>query len=246
MPTAVKTPVGLLRSYLELCRASNLPTVWTNVLAAVVLSATSQLLPARLPALWAALSVTLTYLGGMALNDLLDLDEDRLKKPFRPLPSGRISLRGAWLFAGSLFAGGLLLLLVFCPWPSVVAGLGLIATVFLYDRLHRLSPATVLLMAACRVLVFVIAALAVSGTVNRRVAVAAAVQFLYIVALTVVARWEKTTTRGFKIPPIPWMLAAISLVDGLLLAVLVHPFWLLAGVAGAALTRLLQTHVRGD
>lgn len=242
MPPAARAQVGVVWSYLELCRASNLPTVWTNVLAAVVLSGTWPLLPTAA----AALSVTLTYLGGMALNDILDLDEDREKKPSRPLPSGRVSLAGAWIFAGSLFAAGLLLLLLFCPWQASMAGLALIATVHLYDRLHRLSPATVLLMAACRVLVFVIVALAVSGAVSRWVAVAAAAQFVYIVALTAVARWEKAAPRSFRIPPIPWMLAAISLVDGALLAILVDPAWLLAGVAGAAATRLGQTHVRGD
>ncbi len=42
------------------------------------------------------------------------------------------------------------------------------------------------------------------------------------------------------------MLAAISLLDGLVMALAVAPPWLLAGVAGAATTRLLQTQVRGD
>lgn len=242
MPETPRAQPGVVRSYLELCRASNLPTVWTNVLVAVVLAGAWP----WLPTLSAALSVTLTYLGGMALNDILDLDEDRLKKPFRPLPSGRITLAGAWRFTGALFGLGLVLLLVPGRWAAVVAGLGLIATVYLYDRLHRRSPATVLLMAACRVLVFVIASLAVSGAVNRWVWLAAAVQFGYIVALTVVARWEKAAARSFKIPPIPWMLAGISLVDGVLLAALAHPGWLLAGVAGAAATRLLQTQVKGD
>ena len=118
--------------------------------------------------------------------------------------------------------------------------------VFLYDWLHRRSPATVLLMAACRALVFVCAALAVAGHVEGLVAFAAAVQFAYIVMLTIVARWEKTTTRTLRIPPIPWLLAGISLVDGILLALLASPPWLLAGVAGAVLTRLAQTRVRGD
>ena len=234
--------VSVLRSYLELCRASNLPTVWTNVLAAVVLSGRWPLAQV----LAAGLSVTLTYLGGMALNDVLDLEEDRIKKPLRPLPSGRITLAGASAFAGLLFGAGLLLLVCFAGLPAAGAGVALIGTVFLYDRLHRASPLTVLLMASCRGLVFVVAALAVAGSVGRLVVVAAVTQFLYIVLLTVVARWEKAQARSFRIPPIPWLLAGVSIVDGLVLAVLVHPLWLTAGVAGAALTRLAQTQVRGD
>ena len=242
MTIDAKVSVGVVRSYLELCRASNLPTVWTNVLAAVILSGEWPLLQT----LAAGASVTLTYLGGMALNDLLDIDEDRVRKPSRPIPSGRVSVGGASAFAALLFGTALLLLVVFCPWRAVVAGVALLAAVVLYDRLHSQSAATVLLMAACRALVFAVAALAVSGTVSRWVAVAAAAQFLYIVALTVVARWEKAAPRTFRIPPIPWLLAGISLVDGVLLAVLVNPAWLAAGVAGAVLTRLFQTRVSGD
>jgi len=199
-----------------------------------------------IPALAAGISVSLSYLGGMALNDVLDVEEDRIKKPSRPIPSGRISRSGAAIFASALFTAGLLLLFLFCNRLALIAGLALIAVIYLYDRLHSRSWLTVLLMASCRALVFIVSALAVAGTVRHRVEFGAAVQFLYIVALTAVARWEKAKERSFKIPPIPWMLAAISLVDGLLLAVFINPLFLFAGLAGAALTRLLQTQVRGD
>lgn len=231
-----------LRDYLELCRASNLPTVWTNTLAAAVLSGPGA--PGR--ALAAGASVTLTYLGGMALNDVLDLEEDRLKKPDRPIPSGRVSRQGAAWFAAALFAAGLAILPVFAPGRAVLAGLALIVAVWLYDRLHKRSALTVLLMASCRALIFAVTGLAVAGAIAPAVALAAAAQFLYIVALTAVARWEKAAPRSFRVPPIPWMLAGISLLDGLVLAVLASPLWLLAGLAGAAATRLLQTQVRGD
>lgn len=231
-----------LRALLELCRASNLPTVWTNVLAAVVLCGAFDLRRA----LAAGASVTLTYLGGMALNDVLDVEEDRLQRPGRPIPSGRISVGAAGLFAAALFAAGLALLAAFCSTKALWAGVLLLLAVYLYDRLHRLSAATVLVMATCRALVFAVAALAVSGRVNRWVALAAAAQFVYTVALTAVARWEKAAPRSLRVPPIPWMLAGVSVVDGVVLAALAAPLWLIPGLAGAAATRLLQTQVRGD
>src|SRR5438552_1050327 len=99
------------RTYLELCRASNLPTVWTNVLAAVVLSGAAVL---SVPALLAMVSLSLMYVGGMTLNDVLDVDEDRARKPSRPIP---------WRLAGvSLVDGALLAVLVSPPW--IAAGLG--------------------------------------------------------------------------------------------------------------------------
>ena len=241
-------PLGLMRSYLELCRASNLPTVWTNTLAAVLLARRGE--PFSAGALGAALAVgaalSLFYLGGMALNDVLDVEEDRRKKPQRPIPSGRISGAGAAVFASSLFGAGMALLLSLCGALATLSGLLLIGVIYLYDRLHSRSAATVLLMAACRALVFITASLAVSGKVNQLVIYAAAAQFLYIVGLTAVARWEKARERSFHIPPIPWMLAAISLIDGVVMSLAIAPLWLLAGVAGAATTRLLQTQVRGD
>ena len=42
------------------------------------------------------------------------------------------------------------------------------------------------------------------------------------------------------------MIAGISMVDGLLMAVFASPYWLTAGVAGALATRLVQRYVRGD
>ena len=42
--------------------------------------------------------IRLALLGGMVLNDVFDIDLDREEQPYRPLPSGRISLSSArWL-----------------------------------------------------------------------------------------------------------------------------------------------------
>ena len=59
--------MSAVRTWLVLGRVSNLPTVWTNALAGVVLagSATGS------EFYWAALVLTLAYIGGMYLNDAL-------------------------------------------------------------------------------------------------------------------------------------------------------------------------------
>jgi geranylgeranylglycerol-phosphate geranylgeranyltransferase len=53
--------------------------------------------------------------GGNVFNDLCDLEIDRINRPDRPLPSGKVSPRAAGAFAAALFAAGLAL--------SVPAGL---------------------------------------------------------------------------------------------------------------------------
>ena len=52
--------------------------------------------------------------------------------------------------------------------------------------------------------------------------------------------------KPYSGPVIPRMIAAMALVDGILLAIVVSPVWLLAGIALALMTRFGQRYVRGD
>jgi 4-hydroxybenzoate polyprenyltransferase len=233
----------MVKDYLDLCRVSNLPTVWTNVLAALVLSGPGFSWSSYLIL---GLSMSLFYSGGMCLNDMCDLAPDRTKKPFRPLPSGRISLRSAAVFTGSLFGLALLLLLL-VPFPgAILAGCALLVVITAYDVLHKAHPLTVILMAGCRFLIFVVVGIAVVGFPNSAVMTAGVAQFAWVVVISVVARYENTLAMPFSMPLIPAMIAAISLLDGLLMAFFATPAWLAAGVAGAVLTRYGQRFVRGD
>lgn len=271
--------LATLKAYLDLCRVSNLPTVWTNVLAASLLAGGDAVGAGS--ALLVALALSLFYVGGMALNDLCDCDYDRMHRPSRPIPSGRIPVSDARLFTLALFAAAFLVLAL-APWPAALpAAVLLLAVIYAYDRRHKQNPYSVLLMASCRFLVFVVAALAVSGRLPPPVLLAGAIQFSYIVLLSLVARWENGRSektpqvpspggartkhgrsetapqvpspggRGVgrgaaPFPLIPLLLAGISLVDGVMLAFLVQPQWLIAGVAGFLLTLAGQRYVRGD
>ena len=155
-----------LRTYIELCRVSNLPTVWSNVLTAVILSGE--------PFSWGvfftlALSLSLFYSAGMALNDICDAAIDRIQRPTRPIPSGRITPVAAYLLMGSLFVAAFILLFAFPHISSVFSGFLLLLLIILYDVYHKGNPASVLLMAACRAMVYVVAACAIVGTVSSPV-----------------------------------------------------------------------------
>jgi len=63
-----------------------------------------------------------------ALNQIYDLEIDRINKPKRPLPSGRLTLREAWIFTGVTYALALWLAWLVAPlgrrecfWIVVVA-----------------------------------------------------------------------------------------------------------------------------
>src|SRR5437764_15030708 len=87
--TSLNNPsrTATLRTYLELCRASNLPTVWTNALAAMVLAG-APWQPA--PALAAVVALPLISAVGMAPNDGRDVDEDRARHPGARTRRGRM------------------------------------------------------------------------------------------------------------------------------------------------------------
>src|SRR5262249_56660474 len=94
-----------LRTYAQLVRLPNLPTA----LADICLGA---LATHALPGRWAAFGLLLVasaclYSGGMVWNDFFDLEQDRRERPFRPLPSGRVSRRAAAVLGTGLFAAGL-------------------------------------------------------------------------------------------------------------------------------------------
>ncbi|MBD5656399.1 MAG: UbiA family prenyltransferase, partial [Candidatus Eremiobacteraeota bacterium] len=73
------------RVALRLGRVSNLPTVWSNVLAGVVLAGR----PASGAGIVAlALGCALLYVGGMLLNDAFDHPLDARERPERPIPAG--------------------------------------------------------------------------------------------------------------------------------------------------------------
>lgn len=58
--------------------------------------------------------------GGMVINDYFDYDIDRVNKPQRPIPSGRISRQGALSFSGILFGAAVLCALFTNIWCIIV------------------------------------------------------------------------------------------------------------------------------
>ena len=86
----MNTPRTGFATYLKIGRVSNLPTVWTNVLAGAFLSGHAADVPTLL---WVMLAITLFYTGGMYLNDAFEADIDARERPNRPIPSGQISAK---------------------------------------------------------------------------------------------------------------------------------------------------------
>jgi 4-hydroxybenzoate polyprenyltransferase len=245
-----------LRAYLLLARVSNLPTIWTNVLAAwycamppsnSIVDYTADMRPSIGPALW---SMVLFYMAGMFLNDACDAPFDAQARADRPIPAGDVSRWEALAIAILLFVAGEIVLLgsplgfVAAPWS-----LALIVAIVAYNLSHKGKWYGPIVMGLCRALVYFVAAASVIGTVPTAVVAAAIVMWLYVIALSWVA---KAANLGYAVP---WMLAGICLVDALVILVVVGEsgivswsvalLFALPAAAGFPLTLALQRVVPG-
>jgi geranylgeranylglycerol-phosphate geranylgeranyltransferase len=134
-----------------------------------------------LPALSAAAVVFLVTAFGLVVNDCYDVAVDRLGKPYRPLPSGRISRRLAAGFAG-LLALAALALSASLGWNLALIALGAVALSWAYS--YRLKNTLLLGNAAVAVLVaaaLLYGALTV-GAPGAAVWTVAAVSLPYVIA----------------------------------------------------------------
>jgi 4-hydroxybenzoate polyprenyltransferase len=178
---------------LRLGRVSNQPTVWTNVLAGVVLAGWNRASMISVVILIAGMAFM--YTAGMFLNDAFDADFDRQHRPERPIPSGETTVTSVFAAGFSFMVLGLVLIAVTSihtdsgPGASF-AGIALAAVVVIYDWWHKDNDFGPLLMGLCRMLAYVTAALAMTGTLNAAVAGAALVALSYLIGLTYVAKQE--------------------------------------------------------
>jgi 4-hydroxybenzoate polyprenyltransferase len=214
--SATAIPVVSARTLLRLGRVSNLPTVWTNVLAATALAGGDPWTPRTCVALAA---MTLFYVGGMYLNDALDRGIDARERPSRPIPAGEISAPVVLSAGFAMLAVGIGMMSLF-GFASGLAGLGLAAAIVLYDLHHKGNPFSPVVMGLCRALVYVGAALVASAAVSGAVLLGAVALFAHVVGLTYAAKQESLDRIGRLWPlavlVVPLVAASPALAAGAL------------------------------
>jgi 4-hydroxybenzoate polyprenyltransferase len=148
---AIPTPTPRLRDYLELVRVPNLFTSMGDVVAGYLVLTRGVAVEWRDPLLLLAASVCL-YAGGVVLNDYFDADVDRLERPERPIPSGRVAPGRALRFGAGLLGLGCIFAAAVGLTSLLVAAV-LVGCIVLYDaRGKRIPYVGSLNMGACRFL----------------------------------------------------------------------------------------------
>jgi hypothetical protein len=132
--------------WFRLLRLPNLLTVPGDPLAGMMLANSRSTWSVAWPV---AASLSL-YAAGLVLNDLVDIEEDCLSRPMRPLPSGKISFPAAKAICISLFVTGLSLSAARGP-AGLLVGFVLVAVILGYNLgLKSLPIIGPLSMGSCR------------------------------------------------------------------------------------------------
>ncbi len=214
-----------LLAYAQLLRIPNVFTAFADI--AMAACAAGYILDRPFVFLALLFASGCLYCGGMALNDYCDRDEDAKARPFRPIPSGRISARQALAIAiGLLVLGVLAAHLSFQPYkseqhliheiPSGAVALILALAIILYNawlKRTRLGPVS---MGACRFLNVLLGLSFGEIHMNTLSLHLAATTGLYIVGVTWFARTEEGRSNARALIP-----AAAVMGLSLILAVLV-------------------------
>lgn len=97
-----------IKPYLQLARPANIITSVADILAGVAIATYSfsseEINPFHV--IFLCIATMGLYGGGIVFNDIFDLDLDKIERPERVIPSGKISLKNAIIFGISLLIIG--------------------------------------------------------------------------------------------------------------------------------------------
>lgn len=187
-----------------------MPTIWSNCLAAWLLSGGGEL--ARFNLL--CLGATFLYLGGMYLNDAFDAGFDREFRRERPIPAGMTKLSVVWGLGVLWLAMGFGTLAWLGGAATTLAAL-LIVAIVTYDAVHKFITFAPVLMALCRFLLYLVAGATAGGGLSGLTVWSGIALAWYILGVSYIARQEST------VPTLPWWPIAF-LAAPVLLAVVVN------------------------
>jgi 4-hydroxybenzoate polyprenyltransferase len=120
-----------LRPYLVLIRPANVLTSIGDVLAGLAIVTVFDAV--SFDALLLVLATACLYAGGIVFNDYFDRDLDRIERPERPIPSGKVSPKAAVTFGVILFLIAVISSFMVGKIPGILA-VSIMVFALLYDR----------------------------------------------------------------------------------------------------------------
>lgn len=186
-----------LKPYLQLVRLPNVFTAAADSLAGWLLVGGAFARPGSWGPL--VLASACIYAGGIAMNDVFDAEVDRLERPGRPIPSGRVSLPVARALGATLLVLGVGLAAVAGTQSGWVVATTLVACVLAYDATGKRTVLGPEVMGACRGLNFLLGMTGVASLGGPACWLAAASYGLFVAGVTWISRSEVETGRSANV-----------------------------------------------
>jgi UbiA prenyltransferase family len=203
-----------LSTLLRLGRISNVPTVWTNVLAGSIIAGGAGHSD-RVALI--AMAMTAFYVGGMYLNDYVDRAIDARDRPGRPIDAGEIRASSVMLIGFGLLAVGIALMIAF-GLGAILCGFLLAGVIVLYDVWHKGNRLSPVVMGLCRALVYIGTGVATAGGISNATIIGAAALACHVAGITYAAKQESLDRVGNLWPlvllAVPLIAALPVLFDG--------------------------------
>jgi 4-hydroxybenzoate polyprenyltransferase len=182
-----------LRAYAQLVRLPNLPSAAADIcLGALAAGALSSHVLSFFVLL---ASSACLYSAGMVWNDYFDREQDRRERPFRPLPSGRVTQRQAIQLGCGLMAAGVLLAFA-AGRVSFWIALCLVASILAYDGWLKRTWAGPLAMGSCRFLNVLLGVSVCGSLLGTRGLYLGLIVGVYVAGLTWFARSEAGRSKS--------------------------------------------------
>lgn len=179
---------GKLYALLATARIANVPSVVSNLCVGVLLGSLGT--GGEFSWQWAlTLAAVLFYVSGNFLNDWADREWDIVNRPERALPRGLFGPHQYLGFACGGIAVGMILAAIH-GWRAVIVSAALVGFIILYTKVHKQAAWSVIPMGLCRACLPALGYVGVRGGIGGSMLFPAAALLLYIIALSLSARWE--------------------------------------------------------
>lgn len=202
---------SVLNTLLILGRVSNLPTVWSNSLAGWMLAGGGDIRTL----LNLCFGVSCLYIGGMFMNDACDANYDRIYRPERPIPAGKIQERTVWLLSITFLVIGAISISHISNATAFLTTI-LLSLILLYNSAHKKISFSPTVIGLCRLLLYLLGASVAKETFNGIVLWSGIVLAIYVMGISWIAKYE--SKEGI----FPSRLAVVPLFCPVALAIVVN------------------------
>ncbi|MFD2255961.1 UbiA family prenyltransferase [Luteolibacter algae] len=200
---------------LATARIANVPSVLSNLGVGVLLGSIQNGASFQWPWLL-SLAAILFYICGNFFNDWADRDWDRIHRPERALPQGMFSAN-SYLAAAVIGTITGLFLAALNGFGAFLMALVLVSFIVQYTKVHKTAAWSVIPMGLCRACLPLLGYVAMRGGLAGPVIFPSLALLIYIIALSLSARWE---AKGDMPAEKRWRSKSLLYAAGMIAAVL--------------------------